>query len=141
MNRINIRKLGAVMLCVSTAGAAAQADDTYVAPVEDAFDVAMKQYGEGRFVDAFGNFYWAAIRDHAQAQEMVGLMQLLGPQVYGPGVRTDREEARFWLAEAGKRGRSVAHNKQCALDQATKRVIAPALIRACLQNATTARSR
>jgi hypothetical protein len=136
------RKLAAIALCLCTVIRSVQADDTYVAPVEDAFSAAQRQYGEGRFVEAFGNFYWAAIRDHGQAQEMVGLMQLLGPQVYGPGVRADREEARFWLAEAGKRGRDVTRNTSCALGQIGTRVLAAALVLDCLQQgAKTARAR
>jgi hypothetical protein len=141
MIRVNARKLAAITLCLCAAIRSAQADDTYVAPVEDAFAAGQSQYGEGRFVEAFGNFYWAAIRDHGQAQEMVGLMQLLGPQVYGPGVRADRKEARFWLAEAGKRGRDVARDAQCALDQVGQRVLAASLVLDCLQGARTARLR
>jgi hypothetical protein len=62
--------------------------------------------------------------------------------VFGRSVRADRDEARFWLAEAGKRGRDVARNTQCAQDQAGKRGLAPAMVRQCLQgSAATARSR
>ena len=134
--------LAGLALCALTAFTPARADDTYIAPVEDAFDIAQKQYAAGRFGDAFGNFYWAAIRDHARAQEIVGIMYLLGPAVYGKAVRADREEAKFWLAEAGKRGRDVARHAQCAQEQAGKRVLAPALVQDCLQGSpATARSR
>lgn len=107
--------LGALMIALP-----AHADDTHVAPVEEAWAVAQEQYSQGRYGDAFGNFYWAAIRNHAQAQEIVGMMYLLGPAVYGPAIRADRAEAAFWLGEAGKRGRDVGRHMHCAMAQAAK---------------------
>ena len=103
----------------------AHADDTRVATVEDAWDLAHSQYDQGRFAEAFGNFFWVAIRDHAQAQEIVGLMYLLGPATYGPGVRRDPQEAAFWLAEAGQRGREVARYLDCM----SRRPAAPQAVR------------
>jgi TPR repeat protein len=135
------RHFAAVLLFVFAAVAPTRADDTYIAPVEDAVTLAQRQYAEGRFGEAFGNFYWAAIRDHAQAQEIVGIMYLLGPAVFGPAVRADRDESRFWLSEAAKRGRDVARNSRCAVEQAGKQVLAAALVRDCLRgNAASVRS-
>lgn len=102
--------LGALVV---VAEAHAHADDTRVATVEEALGMAHAQYAEGRYAEAFGNFFWAAIRDHAQAQEIVGMMYLLGPETYGPGVRREPGEAAFWLAEAGRRGREVARYMDC----------------------------
>jgi len=122
------------MLAACACAGPARADDTYVAPVEDAVELAQKQYARGRYGEAFGNFFWAAIRDDARAQEVVGLMYLLGQKVYGQAVRADRTEAQFWLAEAARRGRPSERSAQCALAQADKRVLAPALVMACVRD-------
>jgi TPR repeat protein len=128
-----------VSFCVSVTPA--HADDTRIASVDEAWQVAQSQYADGRFADAFGNFYWAAIRDHAQAQEIVGMMLLLGPASYGPDVRRDPREAEFWLAEAGSRGREVARHVLCmgrrdAPRDAVASVAAAAGARACAHPAT-----
>lgn len=122
----------AAMLCALAIAAPVRADDTYVAPVEEAWELAQAQYAQGRYAEAFGNFYWAAIRDHAQAQEIVGMTYLLGPRVYGPAIRADRAEAAFWLGEAGKRGREVGRHVQCALALAEKRVEVAAQAQTCV---------
>ncbi len=125
-----MKRLVPQLLCIfhvvaGVAALPARADDTRVATVEEAWDVAHSQYDQGRFAEAFGNFFWAAIRDHAQAQEIVGLMYLLGPEIYGPGVRRDPQEAAFWLAEAGRRGREVARYVDCM----SRRPAAPQAVR------------
>ena len=67
MNKFLRRILFAISLGAPLAPACA--DDTHVASVEDAWSAALVQYADGRYTEAFGNFFWAAIRDHAQAQE------------------------------------------------------------------------
>jgi len=132
---IHLRKpiLAALLAAYACAGAA-QADDTYVAPVEDAVQLAQKQYASGRYGEAFGNFFWAAIREDARSQEIVGLMYLLGQKVYGPSVRADRAQAHIWLDEAAKGGRTPVRSSQCALAQADKRARAAALVMACVRD-------
>lgn len=105
----------AILLAAFIATAPARADDTFVATVEDAWEAAVTQYSQGRHAEAFANFFWAAIRDHAQAQEIVGMMYLLGPETYGPGVRRDVQEAAFWLAQAASRGREPARYVHCLM--------------------------
>lgn len=130
-NPAPIRKLAAILL-TSLVAFHAKADDTYVAPVEDALELAQQQYAKGRYREAFGNFYWAAIRDDARAQEIVGLMYLVGRKVYGPSVRTDKSEADFWLGEAKRRGRNVERSVDCATRGAREgRRAAPGIL-ACL---------
>ena len=125
----------AVCACAAPVAAAPRwVDDTYIAPVEEALELAHKQYARGRYGDAFGNFYWAAIRENARAQEVVGLMYLLGQKVYGQAVRADRAQAQFWLTEAASLGRPSARSTQCALAQANKGVRAAALVMACVRD-------
>jgi hypothetical protein len=130
------KALHATLLSFCVSVMPAHADDTHVASVEDAWQMAQSQYAEGRFADAFGNFYWAAIRDHAQAQEIVGMMLLLGPATYGPEVRREPREAEFWLVEAGRRGREVARHVLCMARRDPPREAAPSVaaaagVRAC----------
>lgn len=120
--------------CTFACSAQARVDDTYVAPVEEALELAHRQYASGRYGDAFGNFFWAAIREDARAQEIVGLMYLLGQKVYGKAVRANREQAHFWLAEAASQGRPSVRSSQCALAQADKRARAAALVMACVRD-------
>lgn len=93
----------------------AVADDTYVASVEESLANAQKHYARGNFRAAFNDFYWAAIRDHPQAQQMVGLMYLLGPEAFGIDVQRDRGEAAFWMNEAQSRGVDVNEHLRCAI--------------------------
>lgn len=113
MKKLLLRFSFTTIVGALSVGEPAHADDTRVATVDEAMRLAHAQYDEGRYANAFGNFFWAAIRDHAQAQEIVGMMYLLGPDTYGPGVRRDPDEAAFWLAEAGQRGREVARYLDC----------------------------
>jgi TPR repeat protein len=93
----------------------ATADDTYVASIEESWNNAQKHYAKGQFQSAFSDFYWAAIRDHPQAQQMVGLMYLLGPEAFGPGVKRDRVEADFWMHTAQIHGADVNEYLRCAI--------------------------
>jgi TPR repeat protein len=110
-----------VFLAPAQAGAqaAALADDTFIESVGDSLLRAEAAYAAGRFRDAYGFYYWAAIRDNARAQEMVGLMLLPGTGLYGEAVPANREEALFWLREAASRGRDAAAHLAQALARST----------------------
>jgi hypothetical protein len=106
--------LAAALLCGSHLSLAV-ADDTYVASVEESLANARKHYARGDFRAAFNNFYWAAIRDQPQAQQMVGLMYLLGPEAFGTNVKRDRDEAAFWMNQAQEHGIDVNEHLRCAI--------------------------
>lgn len=99
-----------VFLAPAHAGAqtATQADDTFIETVSDSFARAEEAYAAGRFREAYGFYFWAAIRDNARAQEMVGLMLLPGTGLYGDAAPADRDDALFWLRQAASRGRDTA---------------------------------
>ena len=99
---------GACFAPLAHAQAQAIADDTFVETVGDSIARADAAYAQGKFAEAYQYYYWAAIRDHARAQEIVGLMRLYGPELFGPEIARDRVEAAFWLREAARRGREVA---------------------------------
>lgn len=115
-----IAAAGAALAFIATTpaqAAAPLADDTFVETVGDSVVRAEAAYAVGRFDEAYQYFYWAAIRDHAFAQEMVGMMLLLGRDTFGPGVAADREGAAFWLAQAASRGRATAAHLAAALER------------------------
>jgi TPR repeat protein len=120
----------------------ARADDTYVSSVEEAWANAVHDYARRDYRAAFGNFFWAAIRDHAQAQEMVGLMYLLGPQAFGTGVRMNRGEAAFWFDQARTHGSDVARHLHCVLARTAGTASRPAAERAlaCIAAQQSARA-
>lgn len=102
-------------LALSTAAPAAFADAVDATSPEGIFDHAQNLYAEGRYSDAFKDFLRAAVLEHPQAQEMVGMMSLLGSRFYGTQVAYDKDAAQFWLGEAGKRGRPAADYVACLI--------------------------
>jgi TPR repeat protein len=99
---------GATFAPPAHAQSTAATDDTFVETVRDSIARADAAYALGKFREAYEYYYWAAIRDHARAQEIIGLMRLYGPELFGAEVARDRVEAAFWLREAARRGREVA---------------------------------
>lgn len=102
---------------LASAQTAALADDTFVETVGDSLARAEEAYAAGRFSDAYGFYYWAAIRNDARAQEMVGLMLLPGTGLYGAAVAANRGDALFWLRQAASRGRDTAARLAQALER------------------------
>lgn len=50
----------------------------------------------------------AATQGDAEAQEMLGMVLLTGPVLYGMAVRADRCEARMWMRQAAMQGSDTA---------------------------------
>jgi hypothetical protein len=50
----------------------------------------------------------AATQGDAEAQEMLGMVLLTGPVLYGLSVRADRCEARQWMRQAAMQGSETA---------------------------------
>ena len=104
----------ALLLILSTAHvrAADQArfdsDDARIESIPEAMSTAHNQYALGKYREAYGNFFWAAIQNHAPAQERLGFMLLYGEYLYGPQVKRDVEEAEKWFKAAASQGLPVA---------------------------------
>ncbi len=107
--------LAAFVCCIHSAHAGPLRDDTYVASVEEAWGNGQVHFAAGRFREAFNDYYWAAIRDHPEAQERVGIMYLLGSEMFGTAVARNRDEAAFWLKQAALRGRDVDRDLTCII--------------------------
>lgn len=116
--------LSAFTLPANAAEPVAAWDDTSVGTVEEDWDAGQEAYRAGDFARAWQHLFAAAIRDHAQAQEMLGMMRLYGPALYGPPIAADRDEAVFWLGEAARQGREPALHMHCALTEERQRSFA-----------------
>lgn len=68
------------------------------------FEKAMQDYERGDYVRAQMKFRIAADSGDARAQEIVGLMYAVGPQLY-PGIVQDLRAAAAWLDRAARGGR------------------------------------
>ena len=83
-------------------------DVTRVESIPEVMAAARQEYALGKYREAYGNFYWAAIQDHAPAQEMLGLMLLYGEELYGASIRRDVNSAEKWFNDAASHGLPVA---------------------------------
>ena len=99
---------------------AAQTEDTFMDSSAEAFAAGMNAYERGDFGQAAVHLFSAAIRDHAQAQEILGFMRLYGAGLYGGRVARDRDEAIFWLGAAARQGRGPAQQAYCKLIAASR---------------------
>ncbi len=73
-------------------------------PVDETFDAGMEAYQSCHYADALTLLTLAAHRGHRRAQEVAGLMNLLGASLYGSAVGTDRGAAMRWLQRAASQG-------------------------------------
>lgn len=73
-----------------------------------AYETGLRHYDAGRYAEALAEFTKAAHAGHRRAQEVAGMMNLLGPRLYGDQVAEDRQAARRWLERAGAQGSDVA---------------------------------
>lgn len=74
----------------------------------ETFDRALEAYEQSNYLVARQLLERAAASDHALAQEMLGMMYLYGPALYGDRLQQDRARALHWLAQAAGNGREVA---------------------------------
>ena len=70
----------------------------------------------------------AATQGDAEAQEMLGMVLLTGPVLYGPSVRADRCEARTWMRQAAMQGSDTAKVQLTFLNRLRN---SPAGVKAC----------
>lgn len=59
----------------------------------------------------------AAREGSAEAQEMLGMVLLAGPTLYGPAVQADRCEARAWVMKAASQGSDTAKSQLVFLNR------------------------
>jgi TPR repeat protein len=96
-------------LCLAAALSAAQPPDAgVVLHAEQRFQLALEAQAARDYRAMLEQLRQAAAEDHAEAQEMLGMVLLAGPTLYGAAIRADRCEARQWLLRAAAQGRETA---------------------------------
>ena len=73
-------------------------------PAEEVFEAGMEAYQRCQYGDALTLLTLAAHRGHRRAQEVAGLMNLLGASLYGSALGTDRGAAMRWFLRAANQG-------------------------------------
>ncbi len=75
---------------------------------------ALERYANGEYAAAYAGFGAAADAGHGRAQEIAGLMGLLGPSMYGAAVAHDTVAAVRRLQQAAESGSEVGRHVVCA---------------------------
>ena len=96
-------------LCLAAALAAAEPPDAgVVLHAEQRFQLALEAQAARDYRSMLEQLRQAAAEDHAEAQEMLGMVLLAGPTLYGAAIRADRCEARQWMLRAASQGSETA---------------------------------
>ncbi|CAN7553529.1 hypothetical protein [Variovorax paradoxus] len=96
-------------LCLAAALSAAQPPDAgVVLHAEQRFQLALEAQAARDYRAMLEQLRQAAAEDHAEAQEMLGMVLLAGPTLYGAAIRADRCEARQWMLRAASQGSETA---------------------------------
>lgn len=75
------------------------------------FQLALEAQTAGQYDEMMALLRSAGEGDHIGAQEMLGMVLLVGPTLYGNAVQADRCEAAKWLIRALSQGSEVARNQ------------------------------
>lgn len=96
-------------LCLGAALSAAQPTDANVVlHAEQRFQLALEAQAARDYRAMLEQLRQAAFEDNAEAQEMLGMVLLAGPTLYGAEVKADRCEARRWMLRAASQGSDTA---------------------------------
>jgi TPR repeat protein len=80
----------------------------------DELDKARLAYAKGDYALAHDQLLAASRKGDGEAQELLGMMHMVGPQVF-PGVPQDLTQAAVLLERASRKGRPAARAMYCAL--------------------------
>ncbi|WPH19399.1 SEL1-like repeat protein [Variovorax paradoxus] len=96
-------------LCLAAALCAAQPPDAgVVLHAEQRFQLALEAQAARDYRSMLEQLRQAAAEDNAEAQEMLGMVLLAGPTLYGSAIKADRCEARQWMLRAASQGSDTA---------------------------------
>ena len=101
--------LSVVLLCVAGAlsSAPSAAPDADLPP-DQRFQLALEAQSARDYRAMLGLLRQAATDGSGEAQEMLGMVLLAGPTVYGAALKADRCEARQWMRRAAMQGSATA---------------------------------
>lgn len=95
-------------LCLVAALAAARPPDGVALQAEQRYQMALEAQAGRDYGEMLELLRQAADEGHAEAQEMLGMVLLAGPTLYGGAVRADRCEAGQWMRRAAAQGSETA---------------------------------
>ena len=100
--------LSGVLLLVAALSAARPSDAGVELQAEQRFQLALEAQADRDYRAMLVQLRQAATEGHAEAQEMLGMVLLAGPALYGTEVKADRCEARRWMLRAASQGSDTA---------------------------------
>ncbi|WP_422096197.1 sel1 repeat family protein [Variovorax sp.] len=114
------RALRAMLLAAAfaTAGGASARDTAVAVTPEQRFQLALEAQSARDYRSMMSLLREAGASGHREAQEMLGVVLLAGPLLYGNGVPADRCEARHWAREAARQGSEVGQHQLHLLNRA-----------------------
>lgn len=96
-------------LCLAAAlSVAGPADRPVLLHAEQRFQLALEAQAARDYRAMLEQLRLSADEGHAEAQEMLGMVLLAGPTLYGPAVKANRCEARQWMLRAASQGSDTA---------------------------------
>jgi TPR repeat protein len=105
-------------LCLMAALSAAQPPDSNVTlHAEQRFQLALEAQTARDYRTMLEELRQAAGEGSAEAQEMLGMVLLAGPTLYGPDIQADRCEARGWMLRAASQGSHMAKTQLTFLNR------------------------
>ena len=105
-------------LCLTAALSAAQpAEPKIVLHAEQRFQLALEAQTARDYRTMLDELRQAAGEGSAEAQEMLGMVLLAGPTLYGSAVKADRCEARGWMMKAASQGSDTARSQLVFLNR------------------------
>jgi TPR repeat protein len=75
---------------------------------EQRFQLALEAQAARDYRSMLEQLRQAATEGHAEAQEMLGMVLMTGPALYGTAVKADRCEAGMWMRRAAVQGSETA---------------------------------
>lgn len=100
--------LSGVLCLVAALCAANPSDASAQVQAEQRFQMALEAQSDRDYAGMLELLRQAATEGNAEAQEMLGMVLLTGPTLYGRAVKADRCEARQWMRRAALQGSETA---------------------------------
>lgn len=100
--------LSGVLLLAAAISAARPAGADFDLQAEQRFQLALEAQAGRDYRSMLDHLRQAAVEGHAEAQEMLGMVLMTGPALYGSAVKADRCEAGEWMRRAAVQGSETA---------------------------------
>jgi TPR repeat protein len=100
-------KMNSILGAACIAAALAAAPSHAAMSADEQYEAGVLAYQSCQHADALTSLTLAAHAGHRRAQEIAGLMNLLGAPFYGSGVGADRAAAMRWFERAAMQGSEI----------------------------------